>query len=163
MANSVEEKKWLRVKGLPSYEVSDGGEVRRNNRKLRLHHRKDGYVQVMLGRGRTRTVHRLVAEAFIPNPQNKPMVNHINRDRSDNRVENLEWCDAHYNVHYDGSRERAAASKSKPVIQLTTDGKQVKEWSSATEAGLCGYSRVCICNCCNGKSETHSGFRWKYK
>ena len=111
------------------YEVSNLGNVRRigmtlNRKKITL---KNGYDTVMFstkGHVTCMYVHRLVAEAFIPNPQNYPEINHINHNRTDNRVENLEWCDRKYNVQ-DG------AGKTLYVYKL--DGTYIGEFASIRE------------------------------
>lgn len=99
-------------------------------------------------------IHRLVAEAFIPNPDNLPLINHKNELKDDNSLENLEWCDYQYNNSY---------SRSKPVLQYTLDGEFVREWSSATEAEKYGFISYHIYACCNGKRKSHKGFIWRYK
>lgn len=119
----MKRENWKPVKGYEGiYEVSDMGHVRSLDRVvsfmrfgktqlkpvpgkvLREIEVSNGYLHVNLkdGPGHTRncSIHRLVAEAFIPNPTNLPQVNHINEDRKDNRVKNLEWCDAPYNINY---------------------------------------------------------------
>lgn len=111
------------------YEVSNLGNVRRaginsNRKKITL---KNGYDTVMFstkGHVTCMYVHRLVAEAFIDNPENYPEVNHINHIRTDNRVENLEWCDRKYNVQ-DGA--------GKTLHVYRKDGTYLGEFASIRE------------------------------
>lgn len=105
-----------------TYQKPVRGRTRKLNRNVQT-----GYMQVAFA-GRTYSVHRLVANAFIPNPQGKPQVNHKNFDRSDNRVENLEWCtDGENTIHSMNSGHHKALS---PVISLTT-GKEYRDIADA--------------------------------
>lgn len=100
---------WKKIDERPNYSVSDTGEVRndKTGRILKLYKSKStGYDTVMLGRKTSPLlVHRLVAKAFIPNPENKPQVDHINGNRTDNRVENLRWATASENHMAYGFKE----------------------------------------------------------
>ena len=106
-------EEWKAIPGYEGlYEVSNMGNVRnvRRNTLLRLSKDCYGYIQVSLYKNGRRTglrVHRLVAEAFIPNPDNLPQVNHKDEDKSNNRVDNLEWCDSKYNLNYGTARIRS--------------------------------------------------------
>lgn len=141
------------------YEVSNFGRVRRNGKILKPFNNY-GYLRVDLfknGIVRKFLIHRLVAQAFIPNPKNLPQVNHKDEDKTNNCVENLEWCDAKYNINY---------SKAKPVLQFDREGNFIKEWPSAlkVEEEL-GIYHSNISNCCLGRYglKTTGGFIWKYK
>ena len=142
---------------------------------------KDGYFQVQLCKNReTKTckVHRLVAETFLPNPENKPCINHkiegdegkkinmviFNEDGSvDEERTTIEWVTYKENNDYGTRNERAAKTQSKPVLQFTLDGEFVREWPSIQECGRNGFDKGAVCNCCNGKLPHYKGFKWMYK
>lgn len=133
-----------------------------------------GYLIVSLSKEGVQTfykVHRLVAQAFIPNTSNMPIINHKNEEKIDNCVGNLEWCDYQYNSNY-GTRnkrlsdnQRNDVKKSKKVLQYSLDGKLIKEWPSICEAGRAGYDRKAISRICRGCKTYHTtgGYIWKFK
>lgn len=168
------EEIWKEVPGYEGlYEVSDKGQVRSLNysrtgqtKVLKPSKNPRGYHYVNLckdGRQKSSTVHRLVAQAFIPNPMVLPMVNHKNEDKTDNRVDNLEWCDHRYNINYGTRNERVAKTMSKPVLQFDKSGNFVKEWPSVSEVERqTGWFNTCISACCLGKRKTAYGFVWRH-
>ena len=107
-------------------------------------------------------VHRLIAEAFIPNPNNYPYINHKNENKLDNRIENLEWCTPQYNINYGTRNERAKKSLYKSVIQIDKNNKIIKKWDSINEAQK-EFKIKNISTCCKGKRKTAGGFIWKYE
>ena len=126
---------------------------------------RQGYLTVYLckdgKRSRKYYVHRLVAEAFIPNPDNLPQVNHKDEDKSNNCIENLEWCDGKYNSNYGTRVERWRPQVVKPIIQKTLDEKFVRKFESATEAEReCGYDSGYISMVCLGKRPQAYGYKW---
>ena len=168
----TEEEIWCPIKGYEGlYEVSDQGRVKslkfRKERIMKQLITPKGYIRVGLrknGYQKMCKVHRLVAQTFIPNPQNLPQVNHIDENPSNNKVENLEWCDAKYNNNYGTHNRRIADKKSKPVIQYTKSGELVREWKSIkdVERNL-GYYSQNISQCCTGRYKSAYNFIWKFK
>lgn len=160
---------WKDVVGYQGlYEVSDYGNVRnvlKNGKLLKLTLHSCGYLSVNLCKRHVRKdyrVHRIVAEAFIPNPRHLPEINHKDENKANNHADNLEWCDRLYNVRYGTRTERSAEKHAVPVEQLTMDGIVVKTWDSMAEAGRHGYNFKMISACCNGRKKTHRGYIWRY-
>ena len=135
-----------------------------------------GYLRVELSKNGERkkcSVHRLVAQTFIPNPENLPEVNHIDEDKTNNRVDNLEWKWHKDNCNHGTRNERIGkankivqtnnSKKSKRVLQLSLSGELIKVWPSVSECGRNGFDKGNVCKCCNGKSKTYKGFRWEYE
>ena len=152
------------------YQVSNFGRVKSikfgKEIILKLRTDKDGYFKVDLSKNnklKTFTVHRLVAEAFIPNPYNLPCINHKDECKTNNNVNNLEWCNSKYNINFGTRNEKASKKLSKPVLQYTLEGEFVKEWSSTMECGRNGYNQGNVAACCRGERKTHRGFIWRYK
>lgn len=158
---------WRSVKDYEGlYEVSNWGRVRNilTHRMLKFEINA-GYYRLVLVKNKIKThklVHRLVAQAFIPNPLNLPQVNHIDENKLNNCVENLEWCTAKYNNVYRGRIERMVKTKSKTVYMLTLNGGLCGMWPSTQECTRNGFSGGDIIECCNGKRNQHKGFKWSY-
>ena len=169
--NMTEDEIWCPIKGYESlYEVSDKGRVKSigygKERILKPGRNKDGYLLVSLYKNREKIcyVHRLVCQTFIPNPDNLPQVNHIDEDKENNSVQNLEWCDSKYNNNYGTRNQMVSMKLSKPVLQFTKDGEFVAEWKSSSEIKRnLGFAQQHISSCCNGKLKSAYGFIWKFK
>lgn len=144
-----------------------GGKLIKKGKILKQKPNKYGYKCLRLiknGKYKDVTVHRLVAIAFIPNPNNLPFVNHKDENPSNNNVNNLEWCTQEYNVNYGTANKRRSEAKSKPVLQFTKSGDFVNEYPSATEAQKhTGIIHQSISSCCRHKLKSSGGFVWKFK
>lgn len=160
------------ISGFEGYLVDEEGNIysEKTGRFLSQSFTNDGYLKVGLtkdGKVFTKAVHRLVAEAFIPNPTNLPEVNHIDENKVNNVVDNLEWCDSKYNCNYGTRNERMASSKlngnSKKVRQLDLDDNFIREWPSVRQVEReCGYNQAAISRAAIGKQKTAYGYKWKY-
>lgn len=130
---------WKIIEKFPKYEVSTYGRVRNIKTQKYIYVKKHtgGYRQVIIaknGKSYSLYIHRLVAQAFIPNPSNLPCVNHKDEDKTNNHVENLEWCTPEYNANYGTGKKRMGIAHHKKVRQYTKDGIFLKEWDSYQEA-----------------------------
>ena len=133
----------------------------------------DGYLRLTLYKdGKQKFgVHRLVAEAFIPNPENLPQINHKDEDKTNNCIWNLEWCDSKYNNNY-GTRNEKTRQKlinnkkrSLAILQICQyTNKVIAEFPSVMEAERkTGFMETAIRRCCKGKTKTSYGYKWQYK
>ena len=142
-----------------------------------------GYLQVGLWKNKKTKrcyVHRLVAEAFLENPDNLPQVNHKDEDKTNNFVflnkdgsvdkekSNLEWKNHRDNCNHGTRNERIAKAQtngkqSKRVLQLSLDGDLIRVWESTQECGRNGFDQGHVAACCRGELKTHKGFRWEYE
>lgn len=173
-------EEWRAVKGFEgAYEISNIGNLRSIDRvsfgkkyfgkMINNAQERCGYlVNILSYEGKRKTVrrHRLVAEAFIPNPDEKPEVNHINGNKTDNRVENLEWATHRENTAHawlTGLTKIPPAEKPKKVIQFY-EGQQIAEYMSIDiAANINGISAADICKCCKGKRKNAGRYIWKHK
>ena len=177
------------------YEVSNLGRVKSlgngnsNNSKERILKPgkvRGGYLQVTLSKNREIKhflIHRLVAEAFLPNPLNKPCINHkiegdegkkinmvfFNEDGTvDEEKSTIEWATYEENNNYATRNERAGKANtngkcSKPVLQFSKTGEFIREWPSTMECGRNGFNKGHVAECCRGERNFHKGYIWKYK
>lgn len=165
------------------YQVSNQGRVKSLTRTIRfkngnieVRHGKilptfdnHGYLYVRLSKGGKQSlkrVHRLVAMAFIPNPTHLPEVNHIDENKMNNRVDNLEWCNRTGNCNFGTRNKRIGRANtngkcSKRVAQYDLSGKLIKVWPSMHEAGRHGYNYKSISKCCCGHIKTYKSSYWK--
>ena len=176
---------WKDIKGYEGrYQVSNMGRVKslertfidKTGRKQHIKERilkprtdKDGYLRVDLHNSKAKrfAIHRLVCEAFHENPENKPCVNHIDENKTNNIASNLEWCTVAENNKY-GTRptkiaKANAKNKSKAVGQYTLGGKLIKVWQSTHEVERqLGFASPNISAVARGKRKTAYGYVWKY-
>lgn len=156
-----------RIKSLERFRVGNHGAPTIVKERIMMPRKTKGYYQVGLcknNRYKYCLVHRLVAQAFIPNPKHLPQVNHKDENTANCRLSNLEWCTSKYNINYGTAINRRAKTIEKPICQYTLDGVFVKRWDGgATEAGReLGFNQSHITECCMGKRNKHKGFVWKY-
>ena len=163
---------WRDIKNYEGiYEVSNLGRIKsisrngtiKENRILKPN-KVMGYSQVGLQKYGTRKykkIHRLVAEAFIPNPENKKEVNHKDGNKANNCVDNLEWVTTSENQLHSYYELK---NNIKSVIQLSLNNEIIKEWESIAKAEQeLKISNADICKCCKGKRKTAGGYKWRYK
>lgn len=146
------------------YLIYDDGRVWsiRSQRFLKPAKNSKGYLRVHLCVHNTHkivTIHRLVAKAFIPNPNNFPQINHIDENKTNNNVANLEWCTTEYNINYGNRSKRMAETRSKPVICIETNITYPSIIEAERQTGI---NNANINRCCRGKLHTAGGYHWKY-
>ena len=173
-------EKSLDFLGYPNYTITDDGRVFSLNymhtgkkKELKPQKNINGYNRMELsieGKKKKFMVHRLVALAFIPNPDNLPEVNHKDENKTNNMVGNLEWCSIKYNNTYGTRLERVSKiqlnrkDKSRPVKQFTKDGVFIKEYPSMHEVERqTGFYYSHIGKCCKGRYKQAYGYIWRYK
>lgn len=188
-------KEWRNIDGFPNYMVSNTGEIKSLNynktgkEKVLIPHKlSNGYLGINLYDNDKKScyllIHRLVAQAFLPNPNGYRIINHKDENRSNNSVNNLEWCSYKYNLNY-GNRNSKLSSKLRnnplictPVLQYSISEKLIKEFPSIAEAartvnnGNIKAAATNILKCCNGTADTQFGtvrrktaygYIWKFK
>ena len=163
------------------YEVSNYGNVKSlkfgKEKILKPRDNNRGYLCVRLykdGKWKDNKVHRLVVSVFVPNPDNLPEVNHKDEDKTNNNVDNLEWCTHEYNINHGTHNQRMAETltngkKSIPVDMFSKQGELIRQFPSAHEAErwlrVNGYPKAscgAINRCCKGKLQSCYGFKWCY-
>ena len=165
---------WKDIEGFEGeFQVSNLGRIKSFNYHgqgkegiLKPKKHNKGYLQIQLmcgGKDRTFTIHRLVAKAFVPNPNNYPIVNHKDEDRQNNNADNLEWCNNSYNVLYSRRLHPIKHKHSAKVNQYDLNGNLIKTWDDArTVFNETGMSDWCILECCRGNRHTAYGYKWQY-
>ena len=180
-------EKWVNIENHPSYFISNFGRVFSKKSNKVMKNRvvsKNGYQQITLDNSQL-LVHRLVAQAFIPNPNNLPCVNHKDENPGNNDFRNLEWCTYKYNSNYGTNPSRHSKKmidrynndpdwksdcikrlaeiqkkKRKRVVQLDKFNNYIKTYESSYATEKDGHLSVHVCDCANGKRKTHHGYKW---
>ncbi len=160
---------FVKIEGFEKYEVSNLGKVRniKSGRVLKPYLTKKGYLRHPLhGHDKRKHLylHRIIATAFIDNPEGKPCVNHIDENKLNNDLSNLEWCSVRENNIHGTRTKRSSETRSKKVIQLDLNDNALNEFESMKQAGQeTGTSAGDISKCCNGKRKSAGGYKWRKK
>ena len=181
MKDFHETEKYTTIDGFPDYQITSHGRVfsLKHGKLKELKQRKNNYqyhyvILYKNGKMISKTVHRLVAQAFIPNPENKTEVNHIDENKANNHVSNLEWVSHKENINHgtcierrnktnsDGRRKGSKHNRARAVIGFKIDGCDIKYYKYMKESEKDGFSPVCIRNCCKGSQKNHRGYTWHF-
>ena len=115
------------------------------------------------GKEKKQRIHRLVAVAFLDNPFNYTDINHKDEIKTNNNVNNLEWCSYQYNNNYGTRNKRLSKNSGRKIVQFDLNGKKIKIWRSIQKAAnYYGVKRTTICGCCAGRQHTSCGYIWRY-
>ena len=173
---------WKKIENYDNYYISNRGNVlniyekaiKRNSKEKGIAFKilkpiKDtnGYYCVSLYKNKSfknYKIHRLVAEAFIPNKRNYNQINHKDENKSNNQVENLEWCNSKYNNNYGSRKNRASKKMNISVSRFDNEGKLIKKYDSIQSVKKDGFDPSKVCSICKNKygRKTHKGYIWKY-
>lgn len=178
---------WKDIKGYEGlYQVSNLGRIKSLPRKLKIYNQygftnkysctrekilklqqdRHGYLRVCLSKYKNKKllqVHRLVAQAFIPNTNDLPCVNHKNENKSDNHVDNLEWCTYKYNTNYGTCMKRVIDKQSLYINQYDMNGVFIKTWKNINETSkILKINHANIISCCKNRRKSAGGYIWKY-
>lgn len=160
------------------YQVSNYGRVKSlerkqyyrrkiNNHILKEGINEKGYGYICLCKSKISHLyrtHRLVALAFIPNPNNLPEVNHKDENKLNNKVDNIHWCNRQYNINYGNRNKKHAKKMCKKINQYDEKGNLIKTWNSLNEASeKLGINASSISNCCRKRTKTYKKYVWKYE
>lgn len=170
----MENEVWKDIQGFENrYMVSNLGRIKslkyRHHNKIEILKQENnhGYKRVCLftknGKRKHFKVHRLVALAFISNPNNYKEINHKDEDRTNNCATNLEWCDHTYNINYGTRTQKTRLKIMKPIIQYDKNYNYIKKFNSITEAEKeIEGNRANLIACMKGRIPTAYGYKWKY-
>lgn len=162
-ASAYEQEEAISIPNFPEYKITKNGVViNKNGKVMKTEISNNGYVRVTLFKNQKHkklSIHRLVAEAFIPNPFNLPQVNHKDKNKRNNNIDNLEWCSCSYNLKYSGVTEKGNEAHRKQVVCLDT-GEIFKSVKDACDKY--GLSHGNIVACCNKRRKSTGGMRWSY-
>lgn len=182
------EEQWKQVDGFPHYEVSNFGRVRSFPQDGLVRGRKtiryltgtsnQGYIRVSLSNGKLKKreyVHRLVANAFIDNPEHKRCINHKDNDRANNHSDNLEWCTHQENTDWMAAQGRNKRTQTwldhlhnaqkkgyKPVIATNVHSGKKLYFDYLNAVREHGFQPSQVCACCKGRQQIHQGYKWEY-
>ena len=153
-----------------TYAISNYGNIKniKTNRILKLRPNHKGYLKTNIyveGKLKTIFPHKLVAQMFIPNPNNKPQINHIDGNKQNNHISNLEWSTAKENMQH-AFKSGLNLGNGKPVCQIDKNGNIINKFKSCREAEIsigCNSHCANIWNVCNGKRKYHKGYYWSYE
>lgn len=182
------EEIWKIIEGYENYSISNLGRIKKGDIKVINENREVSYKPVLLnpstnahgykkvsirdneGNRKTHLIHRLVAIAFIPNPNNYKIINHKNEIKKDNRVDNLEWCTTNYNIAYSKTDDKSNIIECQGVDQYNLKGEFIRHWDLIREAarqitpvhGSVNATKCSIIRCCKGVEKTCRGYIWRY-
>lgn len=168
---------WKDIKGYEGlYQISNLGDVKRiSSGKILKPYSHNGYIRVALSKDNTpkhMDIHRLIAQAFIPNPENKPEINHKDGNKENNSIQNLEWCTRKENMSHAKKmglwkmtdNMKKGLDQSKRTYQYDRDYNFIQSFESADEASRQLHINAGnLHSCCEGKRKTAGGYIWSYE